>query len=174
MFIDCIWVIGRHKGKGYGKLLLDECVKDATGMNGVCVVTSDKPFMAKRDLFLRNGFQVCDTAPPVYQLLVKKTKDTPLPVFTKKAKETTIDDKEGAVCIFSDQCPYTAKFLGEMIEGIKELGIPVKTIKITSTAQARETPFAYGTCGVFYKGNLLTHGILTRKELVKLLTAAKK
>ena len=67
MFIDCIWVIGRHKGKGYGKLLLDECIKDSKEMNGVCVVTSDKPFMVKKDLFLNNGFEICDTAPPFYE-----------------------------------------------------------------------------------------------------------
>ena len=67
-----------------------------------------------------------------------------------------------------------AKFMGEMIEGAKELGIPVKTLKVSDSIQAREMPFAYGTCGVFYGGNLLAHGILTRKEFTKSLTAAKK
>jgi len=172
MFIDCIWVIGRHKGKGYGKLLLDECIKDSKEMNGVCVVVSDKPFMAKKDLFLNSGFEICDTAPPFYELLVLKMKNAPLPKFTDKAKKATIDDKDEAVFIYSDQCPYTAKFLGEMIEGAKELGIPVKTIKVTNTTQAREMPFAYGTCGIFYGGNLLVHGILEKKAFMKSLSSS--
>lgn len=174
MFIHCIWVIGRQKGKGYGKLLLDECIRDSKAMNGVCVVASDKPFMAKRDLFLKNGFEVCDTAPPSYQLLVRKTKDAPPPRFTEKAKKATISDKGEAVFMYSDQCPYIARYMGEMIEGAKELGIPVKTQKITDSAQAREMPFAYGTCGVFYEGDLLAHGILTKKEFMKSLSLAKK
>lgn len=174
MFIDCIWVIGRHKGKGYGKLLLDECIEDSQDMNGVCIVAGDKPFMAKKDLFLRHGFEVGDTAPPYYQLLVRRIKNAPLPKFIEKAKQTTIDDKDGAVFIYSDQCPYVAKFIVEMIDGAKELGIPFKTLKVTDSAQARDMPFAYGTCGVFYGGNLLLHGILTKKEVMKLLTAAKQ
>ena len=174
MFIDCIWVIGRQKGKGYGKLLLDECIKDSKDMNGVCVVASDKPFMAGKELFLKNGFEICDTAPPSYQLLVKKMKNTSLPRFTKKAKEANLDDKDEAVFIYSDQCPYIAKFMGGMIEGAKELGVPAKTLKVTGSAQAQEMPFAYGTCGVFYGGHLLAHGILTKKEFMKSLTSAKK
>jgi len=173
MFIDCIWVIGRQKGKGYGKLLLEECLKDACGMNGVCVVASNKPFMAKKDMFLKNGFEVCDTAPPFYELLVKKMKGASLPQFTEKARKACFNDKEGAVFLYSDQCPYTARYLDEMMEGANELGIPVKKLKLTSAAQTREMPFAYGTCGVIYRGKLLTHGILTRKDFVKLLTAAK-
>ena len=174
MFIGCIWVIGRQKGKGYGELLLDECIKDSKGTNGVCVVASDKPFMAGKELFLKNGFEVCDTAPPSYQLLVKKMKSAPLPRFAEKAKKANLADKGEAVFIYSDQCPYIAKFMGEMIEGAKELGVPVKTLKVTDSAQAQEMPFAYGPCGVFYGGNLLAHGILTKKEFMKSLTSAKK
>jgi len=174
LFIDCIWVIGRQKGKGYGKRLLDECVKDAQGMNGVCVAVSDKPFMVKEDLFIDNGFEICDTAPPAYQLMVRKMKDAPSPKFTERAKMAAIDGEDGLLIIYSDQCPYTAKFMAGMIEGAKELGVPVKTMKITDPVRAREMPFVYGTCGVFYGGKLLAHGIMTRKEFVKVLTTAMK
>ena len=143
-------------------------------MNGVCVVASDKPSMAGKELFLKKGFEIYDTAPPTYQLLVKKMKSAPPPRFTEKAKKANLDDKDGAVFIYSDQCPYIAKFMGEMIEVAKGLGVPVKTLKVTDSAQAQEMPFAYGTCGVFYGGNLLAHGILTQKEFMESLTSAMK
>jgi hypothetical protein len=103
-----------------------------------------------------------------------KMNNASLPKFTKQAKKATIDDKDKAVFIYSDQCPYTTKFIGEMMEGAKELGIPGKTMKVTDSAHAREMPFAYGTCGVFYGGNLLVHGILEKKAFIKSLTSAKK
>jgi hypothetical protein len=53
-------------------------------------------------------------------------KSASLPGFTEKAKKASLDDKGEAVFIYSDQCPYIAKFMGGMIEGAKELGVPVK------------------------------------------------
>jgi ribosomal protein S18 acetylase RimI-like enzyme len=44
MFIHCIWISpNKHKEKGYGSLLVKECIKDAKkeGKYGVAVVTSE-------------------------------------------------------------------------------------------------------------------------------------
>jgi len=42
MFIHCLWVVGRSKGKGLATVLLNECIKDAQkeGMKGVAMITS--------------------------------------------------------------------------------------------------------------------------------------
>jgi hypothetical protein len=174
MFIDCIWVIGRHKGKGYGKLLLDKCIEDARDMNGICVVTGNKPFMARKNLFLGNGFEMCDTAPPYYELLVRKHKDTPLPEFYSQAKSATLDDGEGIVFVYSDQCPYIAKFMNVMIKAAEEMQFTVRNIRLDNAKQAQQMPFAYGTFGVFYNGSLLTHEIMTGDGFAKLLMKEKK
>lgn len=44
MFIHCFWIVGKSKGKGLGKLLLDECIRDArnAGMPGVTIFRSDQ------------------------------------------------------------------------------------------------------------------------------------
>lgn len=169
MFIDCIWVIGRHKGKGYGRMLLDECINDSTSKNGLCVVTSDKPSLASKDLFLRNGFEVCDTAPPHYELLVRRMKDAASPTFNESVRRTIIDHNNGLVFVYSDQCPYIAKFMNVMIEAADEQQIPVKRSKIGNAKEAQEMPFAFGTFGVFYDGKFLTHDIMTKKGFAKLL-----
>lgn len=48
MFIHCLWVVGQSKGKGYAKLLVDECIKDAkkAGMNGVAMIVSEGNWLA--------------------------------------------------------------------------------------------------------------------------------
>jgi len=77
MFIHCIFVGFKraYKGKGYASLLLAECLKDANTANkhGVAVVTRKGAFMAGKDLFVKHGFEVVDTAPPDFELLVKKS-----------------------------------------------------------------------------------------------------
>jgi len=73
-FIQCIWIYPNNvKNKGYGSLLVEECVKDATkqGKAGVAVITSEGPFMAKKDLFLKNGFKIAQTS-GAFTLMVKQ------------------------------------------------------------------------------------------------------
>jgi hypothetical protein len=143
-------------------------------MNGICVVTGNKPFMARKELFLGSGFELCDTAPPYYELLVRKNRGTPLPEFTAKAKNTTLDNGDGLVFIYSDQCPYIARFMNIMIEVAEEMQLPVRKIKLNSAGQARQMPFGYGTYGVFYNGSFLTHDIMTGNEFAKLLNRTIK
>ena len=67
LVIDCIAIMSRkYKEKGYGSLLVEECLKDAKKdkMQGVAVVTRRGTWMAGNDLFLKNGFEVVDKAPP--------------------------------------------------------------------------------------------------------------
>ena len=44
MVIHCLWVVGKHKKKGYGSKLLNLCIKDTReqGMYGVVGMSADK------------------------------------------------------------------------------------------------------------------------------------
>ncbi len=64
MAIHCIWVVGRNKKHGYGKMLLEQCLNDAKGLNGVAVVTSEQPWLTNKRFFLKNGFKLIDKAHP--------------------------------------------------------------------------------------------------------------
>ena len=75
LFIHCLWTSqNKLKNKGYASLLIEECIKEAKdqGLLGVAVVTSEGPFMAGKDLFVKNGFKSVDSAKPSFDLLVKK------------------------------------------------------------------------------------------------------
>ena len=47
-----------HQHRGLGALLIQEAERDAPGTLGVCVVTSDKSFMAGKEIFIKNGYTV--------------------------------------------------------------------------------------------------------------------
>ena len=77
MFIHCIWISpNKYKKKGYGSLLIDECLEDAKkeGKYGVAVVTSEGTFMAGKALFAKNGFKPVAQAKPSFELMVKTLK----------------------------------------------------------------------------------------------------
>ena len=61
MLINCFWVSGQYKGKGHGKALYKECVKDSRGKNGIIVITGKKkqPFMSEKKFFKKQGFELC-------------------------------------------------------------------------------------------------------------------
>jgi L-amino acid N-acyltransferase YncA len=85
MFIHCIYIgKKRCKGRGFGTLLINDCVKDAkrAGMNGVAVVTREGTWMVGKELFLKKGFEEVEKALPDFSLLVKKfKKSAPSPSF---------------------------------------------------------------------------------------------
>ena len=56
MFIHCLWVVGKSKGKGFGDILLKECEKDAKKLKfkGIAALVSDGNWMATKKIFLKN------------------------------------------------------------------------------------------------------------------------
>ena len=86
LFINCFWVSGQYKGKGYANQLLQECIEDAKAQNksGLCVLSSNKkmPFLSDPQYLKYKGFQVCDTAKPYFELLyLPLLEEAPLPKF---------------------------------------------------------------------------------------------
>jgi L-amino acid N-acyltransferase YncA len=72
--IHCLWVVGKGKGKGYGNALIQECLKEARAqkMHGVAMLTSDRTWLAGKEIFLRNGFKEVDQAPPSFQWMITR------------------------------------------------------------------------------------------------------
>ena len=174
-FIECLWVIGRYKSHGFGQKLLAHCAEDSKGKNGLVVVTSAKPFLAGKDFFLRNGFEVCDTAPPYYELLVKRhKKSAPAPKFRERAKKMLGPERSGLTFFYSDQCPYVAQSLKEMTALARKRRIPFQLIKIKNKKDAQNLPVAYGTFGIFLDGQFLTHQPCYGKAFDQLLSSPQK
>jgi GNAT superfamily N-acetyltransferase len=154
MFIHCIWVVGKYKGHGLGSRLLEECIKDAKGMNGVAVMTAKTTWLPKPKLFIKHGFIKADSHPPSFELYAKKFKEkATLPKFNKFQEES----KEGFKIYYSHQCPYTYN----MVKSIERYGekekILVDKILIADHKQAQNNVHPYGTSCYLLDRQILTY-----------------
>jgi len=159
MVIHCMAIMKRkYKGKGYGQLLLQHCLQDARKekTRGVVVVARKGTWMAGKELFLKNGFEVVDQAPPDFELLVKKFGNAPSPEFKGDWGKRLSKYNKGLTIIRSDQCPYVAKSVKEISETAqKKYGIKPNIIELKTCKQAQIAPSAFAIFGIVYDGKLL-------------------
>ncbi len=180
MFIHCIFVGFKraYKGKGYGSLLVDECLKDAKKENlyGVAVVTRKGSFMVGKELFVKNGFEIVDTAPPDFELLVKKfNKDTPTPKFKGDWQKRLNQYGKGLTIIRADQCPYTVKNVKEISDTAeKEYGIKPKIVELKNCEEAQNSPCAFGTFCIIYNGKVIADHPISNKRFINIMNKVLK
>jgi hypothetical protein len=175
MFIHCLFVGFKraYKKKGYATRLLNECISDAQkgNMHGVAVTTRKGAFMAGKDIFVKNGFSVADTAPPDFELLVRKfDDDAPSPTFKGNWEERVSAYKEGLTIIRADQCPYTVKNVREIAEvAQRDFGIKPSIITMQSHEEAQESPSPFGTFCIVYGGEVIAHHPISRTRFVNIM-----
>lgn len=170
--VHCLWVVGQGKGQGYGTRLLNACVEEAraAGRPGVAMVASSGVWLAKNKLFLRNGFEVVDQAPPSFELLVKRFDDAPPPAFPTDWEERQRRYGPGLTVVHSGQCPYIPDAVRLALEAAGRRGIPARTVELTSGREVQEqSPSAYGVFGIVYEGKLLSYHYIQDKEFDRLL-----
>jgi len=166
LFIHCFWVIGRNRGHGYGRKLLETCLEDAIGKKGVAVVVSKAHWLPTPKLFLKNGFELADHADPVFDMLVKRFDPaTPPPRFKRNASQIP----PGLTLYHSDQCPYTQNVPDIVRKVGEQLKLPVNIIRVDDAVAAQESPCPYGMLGYFYDGKLLTYHPSGTEKLLELL-----
>ena len=175
VFIDCFWVSGQYKGKGYGKALLQECFADAKDKNGVVALTSDKkrPFLNDRKFLEMQGFVKCDNAPPYFELWYKAFKpDAPIPKFRDCARHAECDNKNGLTFYYSNGCPFTEYYVAEVEVVAAERGYHVKTIHIETKEQAQNHCVPFTKYSIFRNGKFVTHQVLNENYFDKFITPA--
>jgi hypothetical protein len=174
--IHCLWVVGKWKKHGFGARLIDACVKDSkkTGKVGVAMVTSDGHWLVSKKVFLKNGFEEVDSAPPTFQLLVKKFKDAQNPTFPTNWEARAKKFGKGLTIVYTPQCPYQPEATSGTLEIAKEIGIDARAIELKSAQEVqKKSPSAFGIWGMVLDGKLFSYNFLSRKELVKRLQEQK-
>jgi GNAT superfamily N-acetyltransferase len=166
LFIHCFWVVGRNRKQGYGRQLLQACLEDAKGTNGVAVAVSKTNWLPTLKIFMKNGFELADQAPPSFDLLVKRfNPEAPPPRF----RHNTQNIPPGLTLFHSDQCPYTQNVADIVRKVGEQLNVSVNIIHVNSFKAAQESPCLYGTLGYFFDGELLTYRPAGTKKLLELL-----
>lgn len=173
MYIDCFWVSGQMKGQGYSTLLLDECIKDSKekGKKGLTILSSKKkmPFLSDPKYLRYKGFFVADTAEPYYELMYLPFEpDADKPRFKKSVKKPHINEK-GFVLYYSNQCPYTEKYVPMLKTIAGNKGVDMKLIRYASKEQAQNAPAPFTTYSLFYDGDFITNEILSEKKFLELM-----
>jgi N-acetylglutamate synthase-like GNAT family acetyltransferase len=174
LFIHCIWISpNKFKNKGYGSLLIAECVKDARkqGKAGVAVIASEGPFMANKELFLKNGFTEVQKS-GVFTLLVKQLKQAEAPKF--KDCETQLSSCEGLKILYSNQCPWVARFMSELPETIKGQGVKVDVVELKTAEQAQAAPSIYAVFNLVNDGKLLSDHYISNTRFLNILSKELK
>jgi hypothetical protein len=170
LVIHCIWITpNKYKNKGYGSSLIKECIKDAKGKIGVAVVTSDDSFMAEKKVFIKNGFKLIEEEGK-QQLLVLQNKKGALPKF-KDYKEKLAKLK-GWHIIYSNQCPWVARFIDELDKKIINK-FNIKITELKTAKQAQNAPSIYSVFNLIKDGELLADHYISNTRFSNILKKFK-
>jgi len=174
LFIHCLWVYpNKNKNKGLGSALVDEVIKDAQKqkMNGVAVVTSDGSFMAKKDLFIKNEFDLIEEKGG-FQLLAKNfSKIITPPSFTNN--ENALKKYQGWYIIYSKQCPWVARFIEEVKPIIKKQGLKINFHEIKTAKEAQNTPSIYSVFNLIKDGKILADRYISTTRFLNIIKRVK-
>lgn len=174
LVINCMWIAGSLKGKGYANDLLNQVINDAKsqGKDGVCILSSSKKkkeFLSDPKFMSYKGFKECDTTDCGINLMYLSFNPNSMePKFKECAKKLAIED-DNVVIYYTDQCPFTYYWVPRVVSVAKEHGIEIKTVHITTKEQAQNIPCPVSTYALFIKGKFVTQSIQSDKKLLALL-----
>ncbi len=162
--INCFWVSGQYKGKGYGKALLQSAMDHArnNGKNGLATVAGKKKFhfMSDTKWLIQQGFEVCDSLEMGFVLLVKKINPcAENPKFKTKLDYQSIQTN-GLVAIYSNRCPFAEFHVKtSLVKTAAKRHLPLTVIKLETMEQAQCAPSPATIFSLFYKGKFVTTDI---------------
>ena len=170
IYLYCLWVSGAHKGKGYGKALMEYCLADARakGRSGVCMLGAkyQKSWLSDQSFAKKFGFEAVDAAGG-YELLALSFDGT-RPRFTEGAKKQEIENKD-LVIYHSAQCPFILQKLDAIRAYCETSGVPASFISVDSLQKAKELPCVFNNWAVFYQGKLETVNLVDTGYVKRLL-----
>lgn len=173
MYINCLWVSGQLKGHGYSGLLLNKCIEDSKekGKNGLVVLSSEKKtgFLSDPGYLKYKGFETADTAAPYFKLMyLPFDKNADKPRFRNSVRERN-NIPGGFALYYTNQCPFTAKYVPMLENMAQTRGIDFHTVHIRSAEEAQNAPSPFTTFSLFYNREFITHEILSEKKFEKIL-----
>ncbi len=162
LLINCFWVSGQYKGKGYAKALLNMALDDARtqNKNGLVTVagTSKFHFMSDTKWLLKHGFETVEKTLAGFSLLVLKSKpEAENPSFHSESRHGVCPESNGLVVYYSNRCPFSEYHVRtSLAETSAKRGIPLKIIKLETMEQAQQAPSPATIFSLFYNGKFVT------------------
>ncbi len=169
LFVHCLWVYPKGQAVGgLGSRLIQACVEEArqAGARGVAAMVSEGPWMAGKQVFLKNGFvQIAES--DRFQLVIHRLRKGRAPRFrdirTKRAKH------RGLHIVYSAQCPYLPKTVNDLAAMAAEHSLKVKVTVLKSAREAQDAPSCYGVFNLLWNGRLLSDHYVSRGRFSNIL-----
>ena len=177
LLINCFWVAGQYKGKGYAKALLQTAIDDALqqGKDGLVTVVGTKKFhfMSDTKWLLQHGFVTVEKLSDGFSLLALTIKpDAPVPAFKECVKGGECPEKNGLVVYYTNRCPFTEYYVKDsLIQLAEKYRVPLKIVKLETMEQAQSAPTPATIFAIYNKGKFVTTdiSICTEAKFVKML-----
>lgn len=172
MYINCLWIAGQFKGQGYSNLLLEECIKDskAKGKKGLVTLSSKKKigYLSDPKYLKYKGFQTADFKEPYFDLMYLSFEESAeKPCFIQNSDEKI--PEIGFALYYTDQCPFTAKYVPILKNIAESRGAEMQLIHIETRETAKNAPSPFTAFSLYYNGEFVTHEILSDKKFDKIL-----
>lgn len=166
LYIYCLWAASPYKGKGYGRALMEACIKDAKakGKSGICMLGAQKQkaWLTSQSFAKKFGFKAVDSTDSGYELLTLSFDGT-APQFTDRARASKIENPE--LTIYYDlQCPYVGQSVETVRQYCKANRVPLSLVPVDTLEQAKNLPCVFNNWAVFYKGTFQTVNLLLDVE----------
>jgi hypothetical protein len=173
LMIHCLWIIHtKYHRKGYGSLLIDECIKEAKKrkLNGLGVVTSEGPWMAGKQIFLNNGFKQLETKGR-FELLIKQFKKKKLPSFINWEENQTFS--KGFKMVYANQCPMFAKCINDLTETALHQKVSLAITEIKYPTGAQNAPSGYGVMNIMRDGKVIADHYISSRRFQNIMKKQK-
>jgi len=169
LFVHCLWVYPKGQAVGgLGSSLIRACIEEARqlGARGVAAMVSDGPWMAGKEVFLRNGFVQIEERER-FQLINHRLGKGSAPrlrdINTKWAKQ------RGLHIVYTAQCPYLPKSVNDVSLMARERGLKVKVTVLGSAREAQNAPSYYGVFNLLWNGRLLSDHYVSKGRFRNIL-----
>ena len=154
--------------------MLNACIEDGKekGKKGLVILSSKKKlgFLSDPGYMRHRGFVLADTAEPYFELLYLPFEESAeRPRFRNTVREHGALPR-GFVLYYTNQCPFTAKYVPVLERMAKERNAVFQIVHIQTMEEAQNAPSPFTTFSLFYDGQLVTHEILSEKKFDNTVT----
>ena len=170
LFIHCIYVARiASRNQNLASMLISAIERDAftRGKVGMCVLTSDGPWLANKTLFEKNGFVYAATRGR-FELMYKTfDPETQPPQFFDWTD--ALKQHQGWHLLYADQCPWHLKSVTALSEVAREQGVPLQVTRLNSPEEAQKGSSGFGTFALIKDGKLLADHYLSATRFKNIL-----
>ncbi len=169
LFVHCLWVYpSGQKVGGLGTRLIRACLEEArqAGVSGVAAMVSDGPWMAGKQVFLKNGF-VSIAEADRFELVIHRLKDGPEPRF--RDISNNLAQYQGLHIVYGAQCPMLPKSVNDLAEMAAEHELELNVTVLDTPKKAQRAPSYYGVFNLVWNGRLLSDHYVSKGRFKNIL-----